>query len=169
MTSCGCSSEQEKADKRHPKRGAGDVAPWWSACLVRARPFGSIPSTAKKKRRRKKKHHKAGSSCGRRRRTAPDKRAPVCRLCMLASYCVGGREVETGQSRRDHGPPSQLTCLPCPTPQLPIPESALPASRGTAPTPHLAQVFHRARTTQVSPQNSECPNVGKLKLKLPSS
>lgn len=167
MTSCGCSSEQEKADKRHPKRGAGDVAPWWSACLVRARPFGSIPSTAKKKRRKKNtpKQEAVAEDDG----TAPDKRAPVCRLCMLVSCCVGGREVETGQSPRDHGPPSRLTCLPCPAPQLPIPESALPASRGTAPTPHLAQVFHRARTTQVSPQNSECPNVGKLKLKLPSS
>lgn len=138
------------------------------AGLVRARPFGSIPSTAKKKRRRKKKTQ-SRKQLRKMTGTAPNKRAPVCRLYMLASYCVGGRQVETGQSRRDHGLPSRLTCLPCLAPQLPIPESALPASRGTAPTPHLAQVFHRVRTIQGSPQNSECPNVGKLKPKLPSS
>lgn len=47
----GCSSVQEKADKRHPKPGAGDAAQGWSACLVRARPLGSISSTAKKEKK----------------------------------------------------------------------------------------------------------------------
>lgn len=84
--------------------------------------------------------------------TAPVKRAPVCRLYVLASYSVGGRGVETGQSSRDHGPPSRLTCLPCPAPPPALHTRVSPScqsgnSSHTSFSPGLSQSQDNPRLT----------------------